>query len=182
MKRISSRNTFVLKKVFPLFWFGSLIMFVVMVARSPVPNDQGRIPLFVPCVMAVVGFLVFRKLIWGLADEVHDGGDFLVVRRGGEEESVRLDNIMNVSMTTNVNPPRITLRLVQPGRFGDEIAFSPLSTFSFNPFRKNPIAEDLMVRVDAARRGSPRRTVDSARRVAPGPTDGDFQPTADIPS
>jgi hypothetical protein len=58
---------------------------------------------------------------------------------------------MNVNASTYVNPPRITLRLVTPGRFGNEIAFSPIAGFRLNPFAKNKIAEDLIVRVDRAR-------------------------------
>jgi hypothetical protein len=45
----------------------------------------------------------------------------------------------------------VTLRLAKPGRFGDEIAFVPLSGFNLNPFATNRVAEDLIVRVDAAR-------------------------------
>ena len=77
----------------------------------------------------------------------------LVVRNGSEEERIPLGNIMNVSASTNTNPPRITLRLVRPGRFGADVSFSPSSRISFNPFAKNPVAEDLIVRVDKARLG-----------------------------
>jgi hypothetical protein len=45
----------------------------------------------------------------------------------------------------------VTLRLGHAGRFGNEIAFMPASSFSFNPFAKNPIVDDLIVRVDRAR-------------------------------
>jgi hypothetical protein len=89
--------------------------------------------------------------MWDLADEVHDCGDSLLIRKGSNEEHIPLSNIMNVSVSTNMNPPRITLRLVKPGRLGSEISFSPPSRLSFNPFAKNPVAEDLMVRVDQAR-------------------------------
>lgn len=44
-----------------------------------------------------------------------------------------------------------TLRLVRPGRFGADVSFSPSSKISFNPFAKNPVVEDLIVRVDQAR-------------------------------
>jgi hypothetical protein len=50
-----------------------------------------------------------------------------------------------------VNPSRITLRLAERGRFGDEIVFSPVRTMTFNPFAKSAVAEDLIVRVDKAR-------------------------------
>jgi hypothetical protein len=65
---------------------------------------------------------------------------------------VPLSNIMNVSASTNMNRPQVTLRLVKPGKFGSEVSFSPPSRFSFNPCAKHPIVEDLIVRVDEARR------------------------------
>jgi hypothetical protein len=62
-----------------------------------------------------------------------------------------LSNIMNVSSSTFMNPPRVTLKLVRPSKFGREIAFSPASKFTLNPFAKNEIAEDLMDRAYRAR-------------------------------
>jgi len=157
MKKISSRNTFFMKKIFPVFWFGFIAVFMALTLHFPAPGQARWVLLIVPCVMTLVGLVIFRQLVWDLMDEVHDAGDFLVVRNRGEEETVRLADIMNVSATTAVNPPRITLRLARPGRFGAEIAFSPTRKFSLNPFAKNEVAEDLMVRVDAARRGGARR-------------------------
>lgn len=152
MKKISSGRLFIVKYIFPVLW---LVPLVVMAFRMPHRDDDPGRWLFVilPFLMTLVGGLIFRKLIWDLADEVHDGGAFLVVRRRAEEETIPLDNIMNVSMSTFVNPPRITLTLSVPGRFGKEVSFSPVKPFSLNPFAKNPVAEDLIVRVDAARRG-----------------------------
>src|SRR6202167_197356 len=109
-----------------------------------------RAPIFLlgPCVMAIFGFFLFKKLIWVLVDEVKDGGDFLVVRNGSEEITVNLADIMNVSATTNMNPPQVTLRLVQASKFGSEIVFSPATKgFSLNPFKKYEVVEDLIVRV-----------------------------------
>jgi len=51
-----------------------------------------------------------------------------------------------------MNPPRVTLRLVKAGRFGSEVTFTPPMRFRFNPFAKPPIVEELIVRVDRARR------------------------------
>lgn len=153
--RISAGSMFFTKRVFPLFWFGFLAFFLATAVWQGVPR---RDPVFlaVPCVMAVFGFFLFRKLLWGMADEVLDGGDRLVVRFGRDVENIPLSNIMNVSATTMVNPPRITLRLVDACRFGQEIAFSPVRRFTLNPFARNEIADDLIVRVDAARRQAPR--------------------------
>jgi hypothetical protein len=148
--KISSKSTFFSKKVFPALWFGFLAVFV---AGTLVADGEDTHPLFLagPALMAVAGFFVMKKLVWDLVDEVYDCGDFLLIRNQGEEDRVALSNIMNVSASTNMNPPRITLRLVNPSRFGREIAFSPITGFTFNPFAKNQVAEDLIVRVDKAR-------------------------------
>jgi len=110
-------------------------------------------PVFVfgPAIMAVFGYLLMKKLVWDLVDEVYDCGDFLLVRNRGNEERVQLSNIMNVSASILVNPPRITLRLANPGKFGSEVAFSPVIGFTLNPFAKSVVAEDLIMRVDRAR-------------------------------
>lgn len=153
MKKISSGSTMFYKKVFPLIWFGFLAFFVVTAVTGGAIQDGQWIFLVMPGFMAVFGFFLMKKLVWDLVDEVHDCGDSLLVRKGNEEERIALSNIMNVSASTNMNPPRITLRLVRPGRFGADVSFSPPSRISFNPFAKNPVAEDLIVRVDKARVG-----------------------------
>jgi hypothetical protein len=148
--KISSGSTFSSKKLFPLMWFGFLAVFVVLTTLTGAAESD---PMFLigPAVVAVFGFFLMKKLVWDLVDEVYDCGDFLLVKNRGEEERVPLSNIMNVNASTAMNPPRITLRLVKPGRFGQEIAFSPVTGFTLNPFAKNQVAEDLIVRVDRAR-------------------------------
>ena len=74
------------------------------------------------------------------------------MKNGGEEDTIALSNIMNVSVSTLTNRPRITLRLVQPRRFGGGIVFSPIMKLTLNPFGRNAVGEDLIVRVDRARR------------------------------
>jgi hypothetical protein len=69
----------------------------------------------------------------------------------GVEEDIPLSNVMNVSVSMYTNPSRITLRLVTPGKFGTELSFSPIRRFWLNPFAKNPLGEELIVRVDQAR-------------------------------
>jgi hypothetical protein len=150
--KISSSLTWFNKRVFPLLWFGFLAFFVVV---TTVAGAAKKEPFFlvVPIFMSVIGFIVMKKLVWDLVDEVYDGGDFLLVRNRGDEATIPLSGIMNVSASTNQNPPRITLRLVEPSKFGQEIAFSPITGFTLNPFAKNRIAEELIVRVDQARSG-----------------------------
>lgn len=149
---ISSGMTKFYKYVFPVIWFGFLAMFLVGGWVSGA-LQQAPVFLVMPCVMAVFGYFLFKKMLWVLADEVEDYGTYLVVRNRNEEATIELLNIMNVSATTNMNPPHVTLRLLQPCRLGGEVVFAPArGGFSFNPFKKNEIVEDLIVRVDKARR------------------------------
>jgi hypothetical protein len=63
---------------------------------------------------------------------------------------------MHLNASTMTNPVRITLRLVMPCKFGNEVTFSPLTPFTLNPFAKNQVMEELIVRVDRARRNRER--------------------------
>lgn len=89
MKKISSGATVFHKRVFPLIWFGGLAAFLVTALRGPVKEGEWMF-LAVPIFMAAVGVLVMKKLVWDLADEVNDGGDYLLIRKGSEQERVPL--------------------------------------------------------------------------------------------
>jgi hypothetical protein len=152
VKRISSRWTYFHKRVFPVIWFGFLALFVV--AASTVMEKSGRFDvmfLTVPLIMMVFGYFIFKRLIFDLVDEAWDAGDYLVFKNGGVEETVPLTNIMNIRGSTLTNPPRVTLTLRTPSRLGNEITFSPATPFSLNPFKKSPIIDELIQRVDKAR-------------------------------
>jgi hypothetical protein len=153
MKKISSSVWFY-KKVFPAIWFGFLAFFVVTAVVGGADREGNWFFLAVPLIMAVFGFVLMKKIVWDLVDEVFDCGDYLLIKKGGEEENIPLKNIMNVSAPAMMNPPRITLSLVYSGRFGSEVSFSPPYRVIFNPFARNSLADDLIVRVDQARRGN----------------------------
>ena len=155
MQTLSSSNTFLMKKIFPAFWFASVLFGGIVIALSGVAFKQ-PVALVGPVLMLVLGFFLFRKLIWDLADEVSDGGDYLLIRRGAVEERVPLSNVMNVSLSQFTNPKRLSLRLRKAGSFGDEVVFIPASSFSFSPMARNAVAEDLMRRVDRLRHSETR--------------------------
>lgn len=150
MKKISSGSTMFYKRIVPVFGLGFLAFFVAIAFAGPA-EEPPVLFMVVPCLMAVIGFLFMKRFIWDLMDEVQDGGDYLLVRKGSDEERIPLSNVMNVNASTHMNPPRITLRLVKAGRFGAEVSFSPVTPFGFNRFAKNPVAEDLIVRAYEAR-------------------------------
>ncbi|HUL19070.1 MAG TPA: hypothetical protein VLV29_07360 [Steroidobacteraceae bacterium] len=155
-RRISSRMTFFSKKVLPLLWFGlflPIVVGVVLLARQKPHAPPAFLLLLVPVIVAALVYALLRRLVLDLADEVYDEGDALRVRFGAEEERIPLQNIMNISYAGLTNPARATLTLRQSGRFGKEVAFSPVQRF-FGPLLRtsNPIVTDLIERVDAARR------------------------------
>jgi hypothetical protein len=144
VRRLSSRNTLFLKRLLPLLWVVILVAVVVGLYALLL------VPVLIPLLIAVLGYLVTRHLVLDLADEVWDEGDALRVRFGAEEERIALADIINVGYTQFVNPPRITLTLRHPGRFGSEVSFSPQQRF-LSPFRHNPLIAELIERTHAAR-------------------------------
>ena len=152
MTRISSSWTRFNKNTFPILWHGFVAFFLVTAILSGAVAQDLRF-LVIPILMALFGFFIMKKLKLDLVDEVYDCGDTLLIKNRGEEALVPLSNIMNVSESTYMNPSRITLRLIKPGAFGSEIAFSPVTGFRLNPFAKNQVAEDLILRVHQAKAG-----------------------------
>jgi hypothetical protein len=152
MRRISSQWTFFYKFVFPIIWFGFLIVFVIVAVLVPTRSGQGLpIPaLIVPIIMVGVGYAMMKKLIFNLADEVWDDGNGLVVKKGGQEERIALGDIKNVNYSTMSSPPRVVLSLRRPSVFGDQVAFC--APIRFVPFATSPIIDDLIERIDVARR------------------------------
>lgn len=144
---------FLYKRILPAVFILFPLLIVTAVMRTAPPHELPLAAFLPPIVITVFAFAMMRKLVWDLADEVWDGGDHLVIKRRGQTETVPLTNIMNVSASLLVNPPRITLRLVNPGNLGEEISFSPQRKLSFNPFARNAIADELIERVHRAKSG-----------------------------
>jgi hypothetical protein len=146
MRRISSAWTFFYKRIFPIIWFGFLVVFVGI----GVVKGQGAVVVFVPIAMIGFGYFLIQKLVFDLVDEVWDGGDALVVQNGGQEQRVALSDIKNVNYSPLINPPRVTLALRRPTVFGEQITFcAPVRLVPFSP---SPVITDLIERIDRARR------------------------------
>jgi hypothetical protein len=150
---ISSRLTGFHKRILPLLIFLFLGLMGVIMMLDTSPRRPPKALVLVPLFIGGLFFFLFRRLVWDLADEVYDCGDALLVRKDDEEVRIPLNNIMNVSVSTVMNPPRIGLKLIKPSRLGDQIDFTPISPFTLNPLARNPIGEDLMVRVHEAKGG-----------------------------
>lgn len=114
-------------------------------------NEYDYTFFVVPIVMAGFGYYFLKALVFDLVGEVWDHGQWLVVKNRSEEQRINLHEIINVSLSTFVNPTRMSMRLRTPGKMGIEITFIPASEFSFNPLRRPNIYEDLIARIDSAR-------------------------------
>jgi hypothetical protein len=146
LPKLSGANTFFYKRVFPTFWFGFLTFVGALIAT------QKPLAVLAPAAMMAFGYFLFRHLVWDLADDVRDGGSFLLVRNRGLEQRIELRDVMNVGYSQFTNPRRIVLKLRTPGPLGDEIVFTPPMRVRFKPFTAHPLVDELIARVDAARR------------------------------
>jgi hypothetical protein len=157
MRRISSRMTFFYKRILPIFWFGFPVFFMAIPFLAPwTGGTTSGSPigfLLPPAFIIVAGYFMMKKLVFDLVDEVLDAGDALIIRNGHLEGRVALSDVINVGYTQYMNPPRVTLSLRNPSMFGDKVTFC--APASLMPFSTSPIIDELIKRVDAARRGSP---------------------------
>lgn len=153
MRRISSRMTFFYKRMFPAVWFGFVFLITAapFVFRSSMKGDAAAQFVVVPAIMLVLGYVMMRKFVFDLVDEVCDDGNALVIRNGGREDRVRLADIKNVGYSPMMNPPRVTLSLRKSSIFGDSVTFC--APVKFLPFSASPVVKELIDRVDAQRRG-----------------------------
>lgn len=158
-KLISSSWMLFYKRIFPALWFGVLAIITAagLTAGSFTAGSFTRDRLLIlpfPGLMAVFGFFIMKFLVWDLVDEVLDDVDALIVRNRGTEQRIPLADILNVSFSMLVNPPRVTLSIggsSASGPFGGRVAFSPIKEFSFNPFKEPAVVEDLIQRIHRAR-------------------------------
>lgn len=149
MKKLTSKSTFINKRIFPVIWFGILALIVVKSFSVEGANRPDPMFIVIPVLMAVFGYFIMKKLVFDLIDEVYDEGDSLLFKNSGKQVRVNLRDIKNVSYQYMINPPRVTLNLRHETALGKELSFSP--PISFIPFKKNKDIEELIDRIDRAR-------------------------------
>ena len=116
-------------------------------------SRSGRSPplpfLIVPMLMAVLGYVLMKKLLFDLVDEVWDDGDTLIVKNGNREAQIALTDVINVGYDVLINPPRVTLKLRRACIFGRDVSFC--APVRWLPFSTSPIIDELIHRIDAKR-------------------------------
>ncbi len=151
MKKISSRQTFLLKWILPLFVFGFIGIFFLINTVFLIFEEEKFNHLLGFCfaifmfISAVIGY---RKLVLTLADKVYDEGSTLLFIKGGKEARVPLSDVKNVGYTPSSASVTISLRNETP--LGREITFLPPARYI--PFTKQTCIVDLIDRIDKTRR------------------------------
>jgi hypothetical protein len=153
MRRLSSPWTFWYKRAFPVLWFGFLAFWTAIACLAMVRERTFNPTIFImPLFMAVFGYFMMKALVLDLVDSAWDNETEIVIKNNGEEDRIPLRGIMNVGHSSFTNPPRITLTLREPSRFGEEITFSPPINWVF--WTTHPVAKDLIRRIDEQRQKS----------------------------
>jgi hypothetical protein len=142
--QISAGHMYLAKWLLPILTFVGVSVWTI---ASKMPHTAMDFVShgFALCVLGFFLVYFLRRDIWGLADQVLDGGDFLLVHRGNKQDRISLANVAGVDVTHQLNSTRIVLRLRTPGVFGDKIAFLPKVTHRWGG--RNDIADDLAERV-----------------------------------
>jgi hypothetical protein len=140
-----ANSTFFAKKVFPIF----VAMFVVVyVVFGPPAPSYGAV------LAGIAGIAIFAAWHWyfvlPLADEVLDCGDHLMVRRGAVQQRVLLSELSAASFDRRSGV--MSLRFARPGPFDARIEFLPFWVLRIAPRSPHPLEDDLIRRIDAARR------------------------------
>ena len=155
MRLISSKWTVFHKKIAPDCIFGARIIFPVLAVTLVyiAPDQNGS---YIDLALVVLLMFLFtisyrekKALAGDLLDEVWDDGENLVLVNGEQRVAVPLSHIINISETAGV-PPRMTLLLRPPCRFGRSVVFAPPQRRDplFKPTaRGSAIGEDLLKRV-----------------------------------
>lgn len=139
---ISSRATLYFKWVAPTVW----LLWVAAIAVSSAWFNGLWGMLIVCGAMALVAGFVFGMESWRLADEVHDAGDVLIVRKGRRKLRVPLRSIVQVDCSRLGRPTTLTLWLEVPDAFAQRIVFVPNGPAPLL-FGRHRLAEQLLSRI-----------------------------------
>lgn len=150
MPQLSADHMYLAKWLLPILMFCGVALWTI---ATNVPHTKMDFISrgFALCILGFFLIYFLKRDIWGLADQVLDGGDFLLVRRGKKQERLLLTDIVSVDVTHQLNVTKIMLRLRTPSVFGKKVAFYPKVSHRLGG--KNDIADDLAARTRRMRIG-----------------------------
>jgi hypothetical protein len=156
MVRISSQMTFAPKRVVPIVQVGLLLFMVAQSWSLVFTAYDWSGPLVLALLMTGMSFVVLpilrRRWTWSLelVDEVCLDGDFLILRRSGQEDRIPFSDIVNIVPGARGPPTPVTLKLRRPSLFGSEVMFCAPEAPRSSGLRT--LIENLTVKAEVARR------------------------------
>jgi hypothetical protein len=138
--------------------FGFLLVFAVGPFVAPLIGGTvtGSPFVFVAFTLAmgIAFYFQTKKMIFDLADEVLDDGDWLVVRKGRHEDRIALADIMNLNYSLFWEFIASDLIAEKTKRVRHPRQLSRTRPFwtAIWPFSQPPIVDELVERIDAKRR------------------------------
>jgi hypothetical protein len=134
MHLISFKSTVLFKRG---IWLSAAALIVFVAAPPLLDGSLRQDPMpgaFAICVLsACLIYFFWKTQVHRLADQVLDGEEHLTVRRGPTEVVIPWSKVVSVDVAIFSGIPRITIRLRDPGRFGDRIEFLPQASLWSNP-------------------------------------------------
>jgi hypothetical protein len=100
MKKLSSRWTFLEKYVIPSVHFTGYGLVIFMCTLFSKNQPLVLLVLLLPLVLAVIAFWTLRRYTFPLLDKVVDRGDHLLLKRGKQEDTLQLTDIVEVVFMT----------------------------------------------------------------------------------
>jgi hypothetical protein len=143
MRRLSSSLTGFHKWVVPVFMAIGLVSLWLGLGISVAWGQMPLEALLFPPDATVFFYLLWRRMLAPLLDEVWlDGTDF-IVRNGQWEERIPIHEVSQVEALFFFNPERIVLTLREPCPFGEKVVFLPPIRVFRTPFSPHPLAAEL---------------------------------------
>ena len=112
MNKISSDFDYLFKRIFPIIWFG--ILGYVFISNLLISIDKGKEHygmMFIVTIGAILGYIIMKKYLFNLIDEVYDEGDSLLFKNKGKEVRVNLREIKNISYSASSSPACVKIHL-----------------------------------------------------------------------
>ncbi len=146
-------------RIYPALLGLVLLFFVVdwTVDVAVYGEDRSFVELIVIAAVLTFGYVLTWLNTAGLADEVWDAGDSLIVRVGETSARIPLADIEGMTESRVFDCRRLTIRLLRPAPFGRVLAFVAPRGFleSLMPF-KSQFVEELEERVARAQQHARR--------------------------
>jgi hypothetical protein len=149
-RTISSKQTFLMKIVFPLLWIPLFSIGILSVFfNSSMKSDFPKIYVLLIWIIALISIYWFCIRL----KKVSVFGDSLYVSNYLKEIKIPLSEIINVTENVWVNIHPVTIHLKNPSEFGNKIVFMPTFRF-FGFWSSHPIVSELIELANSKRSDS----------------------------